>query len=99
VAPQRTPVVQVGEVTLEGVAAHNRNGDCWLVIDGDVYDVSSYLDSHPGGLEAILKHAGKDATAPFNGDQHPASVRTVVNEYRVGTLRASAPAVDVKKAQ
>jgi L-lactate dehydrogenase (cytochrome) len=74
-------------VSQEEVAKHSKDGDCWLVIDGVVYDVSNYLVSHPGGLEAILKHGGRDATAPFNGEQHPMSVHTVVKEYRIGTVR------------
>jgi len=74
-------------VSAEEVARHGVDGDCWLVIDGVVYDVSNYLESHAGGAEAILKHGGKDATGPFNGEQHPMSVHTVVKEYRIGTLR------------
>lgn len=50
--------------TLADVAAHDNKGDCWLVIDGSVYDVTAFIPTHPGG-EAILKGCGKDATEMF----------------------------------
>ncbi len=37
-------------------------GDCWLVIEGRVYDVSEFMIRHPGGRWIILAQAGKDAT-------------------------------------
>ena len=40
----------------------SQKGDCWLGIDGLVYDVTKFLDDHPGGPEIVLEHAGKDAT-------------------------------------
>jgi hypothetical protein len=35
---------------------------CWVIIKGEVYDVTNFLDHHPGGAAIILKYAGKDAT-------------------------------------
>jgi hypothetical protein len=34
-----------------------KQSDCWIVIKGKVYDVTSYVEEHPGG-ESILKNAG-----------------------------------------
>lgn len=36
-----------------------------MAIDGDVYDVTGFLDVHPGGRQALIKHAGRDASAAF----------------------------------
>ena len=45
--------------TLAEVAAHRRKGDAWTVIRGRVYDVSRYVDYHPGGAAMLLSGAGK----------------------------------------
>ncbi|RCK64200.1 Cytochrome b2, mitochondrial [Candida viswanathii] len=50
----------------EEVAKHNKKDDCWVVIHGKAYDLSGFLDEHPGGLGIILKYAGKDATKAFD---------------------------------
>merc|ERR1711933_714145 len=48
------------------VAKHTTKGDCWVVVAGEVLDVTSFLSQHPGGELAILTFAGKDATEEFN---------------------------------
>ncbi|CAK9008235.1 unnamed protein product [Durusdinium trenchii] len=55
-----------GGMTLAEVAKHNSKADCWVVVDGQVLDVTSFLSEHPGGELAILTFAGKDATEEFN---------------------------------
>ncbi|KAG0670902.1 Cytochrome b2, mitochondrial precursor [Maudiozyma exigua] len=47
------------------VAKHNKPDDCWVVIDGYVYDVSFFIPNHPGGEDVIRANAGKDVTAIF----------------------------------
>lgn len=39
--------------------------DCWIAIKGKVYDVTPYLQEHPGGVPAIVMNGGKDATEDF----------------------------------
>ena len=55
-----------GGISLADVAKHNTKADCWVVVDGQVLDVTSFLSEHPGGELAILTFAGKDATEEFN---------------------------------
>ncbi|EJD07962.1 glyoxylate dehydrogenase [Fomitiporia mediterranea MF3/22] len=47
------------------VAEHNNRDSCWIVIHGNVYDVTNFLDEHPGGAAIILKYAGADATKAY----------------------------------
>lgn len=47
------------EFTREEIEKHDKQDDCWIVVDGKVYDATSVLDWHPGGAAAILGHAGK----------------------------------------
>jgi len=50
-----------------------------------VYDVTDYIDFHPGGY-AIMRNAGKDSTKGFYGPQHPITTRDVICEYYIGPL-------------
>ncbi|RHZ49594.1 hypothetical protein Glove_519g71 [Diversispora epigaea] len=54
------------DYTLEEVAKHNKETDCWVVVNGQVLDATNFLPDHPGGKKAILLYAGKDATEEFN---------------------------------
>ena len=54
----------------EEVREHNKEGDCWIILQGKVYDVSDYLNTHPGGKSILLKFGGKDGTVPFTRVGH-----------------------------
>ena len=54
------------EYTLADVAQHTKNDDCWVAVNGKVLNVTPFLDEHPGGREAIMLYAGKDASEEFN---------------------------------
>lgn len=77
-----------GPYCLSEVSMHNKPTDCWLIINGKVYDVTDFVEEHPGGI-AILNNAGGDATAGFFGPQHPPSVQDVLNLYLIGELMKS----------
>eukprot|EP01104_Vermistella_antarctica_P004131 TRINITY_DN14641_c0_g1_i1.p1 TRINITY_DN14641_c0_g1~~TRINITY_DN14641_c0_g1_i1.p1 ORF type:complete len:518 (-),score=96.12 TRINITY_DN14641_c0_g1_i1:3-1424(-) len=47
------------------VQQHNTRDDCWVVIHGKVFDITSFLPHHPGGAAIILRYGGKDATPGF----------------------------------
>merc|ERR1719433_125857 len=55
-----------GGYTMEEVAKHTSKSDCWVVVAGQVLNVTNFLSQHPGGELAILTFAGKDATEEFN---------------------------------
>lgn len=61
--------------TRDEVAQHNTQSDCWLIAHGRVYDVTSFLSSHPAGARAILRHAGQEATEDFDFHSKSAKVR------------------------
>lgn len=46
----------------EEIKKHNRTDDRWLVIDGQVYDITRWANRHPGGSRVISHYAGQDAT-------------------------------------
>ncbi|KAI1389571.1 uncharacterized protein F4822DRAFT_205202 [Hypoxylon trugodes] len=47
------------QFTRQEVEKHDNERDCWIVVDGKVYDATSVLEWHPGGKAAVLGHAGK----------------------------------------
>ncbi len=46
-------------ITLAEVAKHNTRNDMWMAVHGKVYDLTEYLDNHPGGPEIMLEHGGE----------------------------------------
>ena len=83
--PQSGKVISATELS-----KHNKSNDCWVAIRGNVYDVTSYLDEHPGGADLILSYCGRDATAPFNNKggegKHSSKAEALLNNYLVGTF-------------
>jgi hypothetical protein len=53
-------------ITSAELAKHCTRGDAWMAINGRVFDVTEYMEFHPGGVPELLRGAGKDATALFN---------------------------------
>lgn len=73
-------------LTEEEVAKHDTEEDCWLVIRGKVYNVSSYLDDHPGGVEIVMDLAGQDATEDYDDVGHSEEADGMLVDYYVGDL-------------
>ncbi len=76
-----------GTYTLADVQTHNSVEDCWTVIDGNVYDLTTWISRHPGGPGHILELCGTDGTNDFN-NQHgksrkPASMLALL---KIGSL-------------
>ncbi|XP_010912953.1 cytochrome b5 [Elaeis guineensis] len=82
--------------TLKEVSQHNTNKDCWLVIGGKVYDVTKFLEDHPGGDEVLLSSTGKDATDDFEDVGHSTTARAMMDEYCVGKIDTSTIPTKVK---
>ena len=79
-------------------AAHDRRDDLWLIIDACVYDLTEYVDGHPGG-DAILKFAGRDSSEGFWGPQHPASAKDNLRTYLIGRLMSDAEEAAARAAE
>ena len=45
------------------VLAHTAEDDCWVIINDKVWDVTEFLELHPGGAEVIVNNSGRDATS------------------------------------
>ncbi|KAL1561626.1 cytochrome B5-like [Salvia divinorum] len=82
--------------TYSDVSAHKTSDDCWVIIHGKVYNVTSYLEEHPGGDEVILGQAGSDASQEFEDVGHGSAARLMLDEFYVGEVDSTtkADAVD-----
>ncbi|KMZ70399.1 Cytochrome b5 isoform B [Zostera marina] len=68
---------------------HVSSDDCWIVVDGKVYDVTKYLDEHPGGDDVLVQSAGKDATEEFEDAGHSKEAREHMNTFFIGEIDPS----------
>ncbi|EME30061.1 fatty acid hydroxylase (FAH1) [Galdieria sulphuraria] len=71
------------------VAKHCNEHDCWVIVNGKVYDVTLFLDKHPGGKDILLSYAGKDATAALEGaggHEHSKYAFKLLEEYYLGRV-------------
>ena len=59
-------VASMVPLTWDEISQHNTKNDCWVVVDGVVYDMTDFLDDHPGGKRLPVKHSGKDVTEIWN---------------------------------
>eukprot|EP01062_Namystynia_karyoxenos_P070266 TRINITY_DN65657_c0_g1_i1.p1 TRINITY_DN65657_c0_g1~~TRINITY_DN65657_c0_g1_i1.p1 ORF type:complete len:575 (+),score=105.53 TRINITY_DN65657_c0_g1_i1:75-1799(+) len=86
-APPGAPLPwRPGDALTPAVVASSRTRErCWTVIYGKVYDVTNFLDEHPGGDEILLRHAGEDASAEFD-KYHSQSAKAQLQLYYLGEV-------------
>ncbi|KAJ1731664.1 Cytochrome b5 [Coemansia sp. RSA 1939] len=75
----------------EEISKHYTRDDIWIVVHGKVYDVTKFLDEHPGGEEVILEHAGIDATEAFEDIGHSDDARELLAPLLIGDLEGAPP--------
>ena len=94
--------------TYEEVAKHNKVDDAWVVIAGKVYNITNFLDEHPGGEEIIFENAGGDATENFLDIGHSDDATKILKAKYIGDIDPSStplareetqPTETVKKSQ
>ena len=74
-------------LNMEEVKKHNSRESCYSVVDDKVYDLTSWIDQHPGGASNILKICGIDGTSAFRGkhDNNPKQANQL-EEFFIGDL-------------
>mmetsp|Transcript_12654 Transcript_12654/g.27386 ORF Transcript_12654/g.27386 Transcript_12654/m.27386 type:complete len:132 (+) Transcript_12654:137-532(+) len=86
--------------SLADVKQHTTDKSCWLVVHGKVYDVTDFLEEHPGGYDIIITSTGKDATQDFEEIGHSNSAKQLLEKYYIGKYEGgdSAPSKTEQKA-
>ncbi|KAK6326516.1 hypothetical protein J4Q44_G00021610 [Coregonus suidteri] len=78
------------DVTEEELQKHNTQDDCWTCIRGMVYNVSPYMEFHPGGEEELMKAAGIDGTDLFDQVHRWVNYESMLKECLVGRMAVKA---------
>lgn len=75
--------------TRADVAKQNTSKSCWVTLQGVVYDITEFLEDHPGGDDVILEYAGKDVEQIMNdplSHSHSKSAFSMLEEFKIGRL-------------
>jgi cytochrome b involved in lipid metabolism len=84
-------------LNMEEINKHNNPSDCWMLINGKVYNITSYFGSHPGGNSTMAATCGEDATAEYatknpsstsssGGQSHSSGATSMLANYYIGDL-------------
>lgn len=93
------------EYTSDDVSKHTSEDDCWMIIGNEsnggckVYDVSNYLDDHPGGAEVMLDVSGQNADEFFEDIGHSGDARKELEKHLIGTYKLSEEEIEKMKKE
>jgi len=73
-------------ISLKEVKEHTKANSCWIVVHDKVYDITKFLEEHPGGEEILLEQAGGYATEAFEDVGHSSDARELMKDYLIGDL-------------
>ncbi|KAI5846999.1 flavocytochrome c [Tricharina praecox] len=88
-------VIPTNEITMEEVAKHNKKDDVWVVVKDLVLDCTGFLEDHPGGVQAILNFAGRDATEEFAMLHDDEVIPKYAPATVIGRIAGSNPKLDL----
>ncbi|EHB06367.1 Cytochrome b5 [Heterocephalus glaber] len=72
--------------TLEEIQKHKNNKSTWVILHYKVYDLTSFLEEHPGGEEVLREQAGGDATENFEDVGHSTDARELSKTFIIGEV-------------
>ena len=85
--PTPAPKASASGYTMAQVRKHANAASCWTVISGNVYDLTKWVNRHPGGRARILSLCGKDGTAAFRAEHgKEKQPNQVLAGYELGPL-------------
>lgn len=79
----------IKEYSLKQVSKHNTADSCWVVYEDKVYDVTEFIQDHPGGDDLILDYAGQDVTNVMKDvleHEHSDAAYEILSEYLIGSI-------------
>lgn len=86
---------ELGGIAFAEISGHDSSDDCWMILEGSVYDFTSFLDGHPGGAESMVSYCGQDGSVAFitkdvtPPSDHTAFARELLGQYYLGKVASS----------
>ncbi len=83
---------QAGTINLTNseIKTHNLKSDCWSIVNANVYNLTSYVQNHPGGASVIANICGKDGSQAFvNQHNTQGKPNNVLSSFLLGPVGAS----------
>ena len=89
-APSASAPAGMINLSTSEIKKHNTKSDCWSIVNGKVYNLTSYVQKHPGGTAVISNICGKDGTSSFT-NQHNTQNKpnSVLSGFLLGAVGAS----------
>lgn len=79
-------------ITVAEFVKHNKADDCWITVNGNVYDLTEFIPMHPGGTTPLIQNAGHDATDLYNKIHPKGTIENFLPpEKQLGILVGEAP--------
>lgn len=69
------------------VSLHNKEDDCWIILGDEVYDVTPFLNEHPGGSNILLMYGGKNCIEEFQDIGHGEDAYKLLKMYKIGHIK------------
>ncbi|KAF5639314.1 L-lactate dehydrogenase (cytochrome) [Fusarium sp. NRRL 52700] len=82
--------IETRRVSLDDLKQHNTANDCWIAVHSKVWDITHFINEHPGGPEVLLNLAGSDATELYNDVHAPDIIEDLPSDKLIGLLEDSA---------
>lgn len=84
------------KIPVEEFVKHNKADDCWITVNGNVYDLTDFIEMHPGGTTPLIQNAGHDATVLYNKIHPKGTIENFLPpEKQLGALDGEAPKLEI----
>eukprot|EP00794_Sanderia_malayensis_P000417 gene417-1053_t len=77
-------------VSMKELAKHNKEDDCWMLLRGNVYNITAYTEYHPGGISELMRGAGKDGTQYFDEVHKWVNIESMLAKCLIGPIEQTA---------
>jgi len=78
---------ELPEYDWDEILRHEKHGDYWVVMWGEVYDVSEWIYHHPGGAEVLLESFGRSGSEGFDGAGHSDEAWNLAQTFKIGRVK------------
>jgi len=85
--PDSHPQMNLRVYTREEVGKHNTPSNGWVIIHNKVYNVTKWIEYHPGGETVLKDRLGKDITVDFEDKNHTEQATDILKNLLIGEVK------------